>query len=107
AKDMVLLAAHRILGTPALHRELRFGPAKSEPEMLGQAFHVALVEGDQGVGAAVAWTLLAVVHRLELCRLKTLVDARSISTDWLPRARPRSWPGHVAARQRRGATPTL
>src|SRR5262249_5746593 len=64
AEDMVFLPAHGILGTPALHRELRPSLAKREPEMFGQPLHVALGESDQGIGAAVARTLLAVVHGL-------------------------------------------
>src|SRR5215813_14384309 len=63
AEDMILLAAHRILCPPPLHRELRLGLTKGEAKMFGQPFYVALGESDERIGAAVAWTLLAVVHR--------------------------------------------
>src|SRR5215471_3223882 len=63
AEDMVLLAAHRILCTPPLHRELRLGLTEGKAKMFGQPFYVALGESDERIGAAVAWTLLAVVHR--------------------------------------------
>src|SRR5215475_10242177 len=63
AEDMVFLAAHGILCTPPLHRKLRLGLPKGEAKMFGQPFYVPLVESDERIGAAVAWTLLAVVHR--------------------------------------------
>src|SRR5262249_30748602 len=62
AEVHVLLAAHGILMTPALAGELGSGHLEAKGKVLGQPLDVALGQGNQGVGAAVAGALLAVVH---------------------------------------------
>src|SRR5262245_3947030 len=61
-EDLVRLAPHGVLAAPALDRELGLGLAEGDPKVLGQPFHIALVERDQRIGAAIAGTFLAVVH---------------------------------------------
>src|SRR5260221_14409311 len=62
AKQLVGLAPHGILVAPALDRELDLRLREGQVEMPRQPLHIALVERDERVGAAVAGTLLAVIH---------------------------------------------
>src|SRR5262245_21421405 len=63
AEDRIGLASHRVLAAPALHSEFLSGRLEAQSKVLGEALDIALVEGDQGIGAAIAGALLAIVHR--------------------------------------------
>ncbi len=63
AEVRIGLAAHGIFVAPALDRELGLCFLEAQAEMLGEPLHVALIERDERVAAAVAGTFLAVVHR--------------------------------------------
>src|SRR5262249_33073205 len=57
---LVLLAAHGILVTIALDRELGLGLVEAQIEVFGQPLHITLGEGDKRVGAAIPGALLAI-----------------------------------------------
>src|SRR5471032_2106902 len=61
AEMRVSLAPHGI-GLFAIHLgELRGRGLKAQAEMIGQPLHVALLQGDQGVGTAIARTLRTII----------------------------------------------
>ena len=57
----IALAAHQILVTVTLAREALFRGLVFQAEMLGEAFDVALVEGDDRIRAAVSRAVRAIV----------------------------------------------
>src|SRR5262249_8137082 len=63
AENGVGLAAHGILAAPALNREFFARRLKGHAEVPGQALNVPLVQGDQGIGAAIAGAFFTIVHR--------------------------------------------
>src|SRR5262245_18576243 len=81
AEDLARLAAHGVLAAPALDRELGLGVSEGDPEVLGEPLHIALVEGDQRIGAAVAGAFLAVVHGQTTRTGGRIAGLQSVSTN--------------------------
>src|SRR5207245_58609 len=85
-EDVVLLAPQGILVIPALDRELGLRLPEAQAEVLRQPLHVALGDGDERVGAAVAGALLAIVHRVQPHLAARNDRSSKASTDSLLRA---------------------
>jgi len=61
AEMRIGLAPHRVLLVLAPDRVALLGLAKTEAEILGEALHIALVELDDRIGAAIAGAFRAIV----------------------------------------------